>query len=186
MRRPIVRGVITATVIATAALVAAGALGVAGAETSTTTTPATPATAPLRTVSVQGVASEPLDLAASAPAATAVYRQAMAAALGDGQAKAQFLAEKAAATLGPVQSISEGGGYIQCPEGEEYQGAQPDFGSGVSEVFGAASAPAAVRSPATPTAHKAPARKHKRHAAKKATAEPCTLFAQVAATYQLS
>jgi hypothetical protein len=171
--------------LAATVLVAGGVIVMtAGAET----TPTPPASAPLRTVSVQGVAKEPVDSAASAEAATAVYRQAMAAAIGDGQAKAQFLAEKAGATLGQVQSIGEGGGYIQCPEGEEYQGGQPDFGSGVGEVFSAVSAPAAR---ATPTVHKAPAKKppakpHKRHTAKKAAAEPCTLSTQVALVYQLS
>ncbi len=175
------------TGLAATGLVAGGVLVMtAGAET----TSAPPVSAPLRTVGVQGVASEPLGSTASAEAATAVYRQAMAAAIGDGQAKAQFLAEKTGATLGQVQSIGEGGGYIQCPEGVEYQGGQPDFGSGVSEVFGAASVPAAAGR-ATPTIHKAPAKKRpakhrKRHSAKKATAESCTLSTQVALIYQLS
>ena len=169
--------------LAATGLVAGGVIVMtAGAET----TPTPPASAPLRTVSVQGVANEPIDSAASAEAATAVYRQAMAAAIGDGQAKAQFLAEKAGATLGQVHSIGEGGGYIQCPEGEEYQGAQPDFGSGVSEVFGAVSAPQPARAAPTPTVHRAPAKHHKRHSAKKSAAEPCTLSTQVALVYELS
>jgi hypothetical protein len=172
--------------LAATGLVAGGVLVMtAGAET----TPTPPASAPVRIVSVQGIAKEPVDSAASAEAATAVYRQAMAAAIGDGQAKAQFLAEKAGATLGQVQSIGEGGGYIQCPEGEEYQGGQPDFGSGIGEVVGVASPPIAAGR-ATPTIHKAPAKKPpakhpKRHPAKKAAAEPCTLSTQVALVYQL-
>jgi hypothetical protein len=170
--------------LAATGLVAGGVIVMtAGAET----TPTPPASAPVRTVSVQGVANEPIDSAASAEAATAVYRQAMAAAIGDGQAKAQFLAEKAGATLGQVHSIGEGGGYIQCPEGEEYRGAQPDFGSGVSQVFaGAVNAPAARPGRATPTVHKAPSKHHKRHAAKKSAAESCTLSTQVALVYELS
>jgi hypothetical protein len=152
------------------------------------TTPTAPATSPpVRTVSVQGVASAPVDPAASAATATAAYRQAMAAAIADGQSKAQFLAEKTSATLGAVQSIGEGGGYIQCPEGQEYQGAQPDFGYG-SPVFAGAVAPAASRR--VPAIHKAPAAKppakhRKRHSAHKAAAEPCALHTQVALVYQL-
>jgi Protein of unknown function (DUF541) len=134
------------------------------------------------------VANEPIDSTANAEAATTVYRQAMAAAITDGQAKAQFLAEKAGATLGQVHSIGEGGGDIQCPEGEEYQGAQPDFGAGVGEVFGAVSAPAAR---ATPNVHKTPtkrppAKPHRRHSAKKSAAEPCTLSTQISLVYELS
>jgi hypothetical protein len=172
---------IAAAGLAATGLVAGGVLVMtAGAET----TPTPPVSAPLRTVSVQGVASEPVGSEASAEAATSVYRQAMAAAIGDGQAKAQFLAEKAGATLGPVQSIGEGGGYIQCPEGEEYQGGQPDFGSEAPVFAGAVSAPAAR---ATPTIHKAPAKKHrKRHTARGATAAPCTLSTQLALVYQLT
>ena len=110
----------------------------------------------------------------------------MAAAITDGQAKAQFLAEKTGATLGQVQSIAEGGGYIECPTGVEYEGAQPDFGSARGEVFAATSAPAA-RGTATPTIHKATAKgkHHKRHSARKSAAEGCTLSTQVTLVYQL-
>ncbi len=167
--------------MAATGLVAGGVL-VMAASAETTSTPApTPA---LRTVSVQGVASEPLVSTSSTETATTVYRQAMAAAILDGQAKAQFLAEKAGTTLGQTQNIGEGGGYISCPEGVEYQGGQPDFGSG---------SPASVVAPlaesrAAPTVHRAPAKKpHKRHSARKAAAESsCTLSTQVALVYQLS
>jgi hypothetical protein len=172
--------------VAAIGLIAAGVLGVAGAET--TPAPA-PAAAPLRTVSVQGVATQPLEPTASATAATAVYRQAMAAAVVDGQSKAQFLAEKTAATLGPVQSVAEGGGSIQCPGEEEYQGAQPDFGSGDSGIVVAPRADLTNRR-AVPTVHKAPPAtgKHRkrRRSARKAAVEPCTLSTQVALVYQLN
>lgn len=172
--------------MAATGLLAGGALVMtAKAETSPTTATASP---PLRTVSVQGVASAPVDPAASAAIATAAYRQAMAAAIADGQSKAQFLAEKTSATLGAVQSIGEGGGDIQCPEGVEYQGAQPDFGSNSGVRVFAAAPMAAGRAP---TAHRAPARRppvkrRKKHSAKKAAAESCTLSTQVALVYQLS
>ena len=175
--------------LAATVLVAGGVIVMtAGAET----TPTPPASAPVRTVSVQGVANEPIDSTASAEAATTVYRQAMAAAITDGQAKAQFLAEKTGATLGQVHSIGEGGGDIQCPEGEEYQGAQPDFGFAIGEVVGVAS-PTEAAGRTTPTIHKAPTkkppvRKHRgrRGSAKKSAAEPCTLSTQIALVYELS
>jgi hypothetical protein len=166
-------------------LLAAGALGVAGAETTPTPT----VSAPVRTVSVQGVAEASVEPTATTAAATAVYRQAMAAAVVDGQSKAQFLAEKTGATLGSVQSVSEGGGYIDCPGEEEYQGGQPDFGSGSSPVFAAAGAPVA-ESRTTPSVHKVhhtKRRPHKRRpaTAKKSAVEPCALSTQVALVYQL-
>ncbi len=164
-------------------LIAGGLLVMAAeAETSGTSTPA--ASAPLRTVSVQGVAEVPLATTSSAATATSAYRQAMAAAIVDGQSKAQFLAEKAGATIAQVQSIGEGGGSIQCAEGVEYQGGQPDFGYGAPTVFAAAAPATAIRAPAV---HKAPvAKHHRRHAsARKSTAESCTLSTQVALVYQL-
>jgi hypothetical protein len=181
------RILLTAAAVATGALTAVGVLGVAGAETTTTAiTPA--ASAPLRTVSVQGVASAPVAPEANAATATAVYRQAMASALTDGQSKAQYLAEKAGATLGAVQSIAEGGGGIECPGEEEYAGEQPDFGyaSGGGEVFAGTSAPALAR-PRTPGAHKPAVKPHKKkkRSAKAAAAATCTLSTQVALSYQL-
>ena len=95
------RIVIAATVAAAGGLVAAGVLGVATAET--------PTLPPPRTVSV-GEWRQAISQSASAAVATAVYRQGMADAVTDGQAKAQFLASKVGATLGPVQSMVEGGG----------------------------------------------------------------------------
>jgi Protein of unknown function (DUF541) len=174
-----------AAAISVIALGAIGVLGVAGAETTTSTTPAS---VPLRTVSVQGVASAPVAPEANGATATAVYRQAMANAVADGQSKAQFLAEKAGATLGAVQSIAEGGGYIECPSGEEYSGEQPDFGyvNGGGIVAGA-SAPA-IAGPRTPSVRK-PAvkrpKKRRKPKAKAAAAAVCTLSTQVTLAYQL-
>jgi hypothetical protein len=182
------RILLAATAVSVGALTAIGVLGVAGAETTTTTTPAA-VSAPLRTVSVQGVASAPVAPEANAATATAVYRQAMASAVTDGQSKAQFLAEKAGATLGAVQSIAEGGGGIECPGEEEYVGEQPDFGyaSGGGEVFAGTSAPALAR-PRTPGSRKPAAKPHKKkrkRSAKAAVAATCTLSTQVALSYQL-
>ncbi len=175
MRIPIVVAGMAAT-----GLLAGGVLVLAAeAETTSSSTPQT--TAPLRTVSVQGVATAPVIPTASAETATAAYRQAMAAAIVDGQAKAQYLAEKAGATVGQVQSIAEGNGDIQCPGEVEYEGAQPDFGSGGTFIVAPEAAGRAV-----PTIHRAkkPLAKHKRSAKKSAT-ESCTVSTQVALVYQL-
>ena len=114
---------IAATAATAAALVAASMLGVASAEA--------PTSSPVRTVSVEGVSIAPISQTADAASATAAYRAGMAAAVADGQSKAEFLASKVGASLGPAQSVVEGGGYISCvgTEEAEYQGAQPDFGS---------------------------------------------------------
>jgi hypothetical protein len=145
-------------------------------------------------VSVQGVATEPIEQSANATKATTVYRQGMADAISDGQAKAQFLASKAGVTLGAVQSIVEGGGYIGCTSSEEssndeYQGAQPDFGSPGSAASGPVlNAPRAVGK-ATPGVRK-PAAKHgkkkrKGPLAKHASVTSCTLSTQVSLVYTL-
>jgi hypothetical protein len=180
------RLVIPAATVTTVSLIAAGMLGVASAEAPTTT-------APPPTVSVQGVATEPIEQTASAATATAVYRQGMADAISDGQEKAQFLASKAGVTVGAVQSIVEGGGYIGCTSSEEssndeYQGAQPDFGSpGVAAPVPAVNTPRGVTE-ASPVVRK-PAAKHKQKrkkpSARQASATTCTLSTQVSLVYAL-
>lgn len=173
------RIVVVAVAIAAVGLLAAGILGVAGAETP----PAPTSTAPQRTVSVEGVAGVPVASEASGEAANAAYRQAMAAAIADGQGKAQFLAEKSGTTLGAVQSVAEGTGYIQCPGEMEYQGAQPDFGQG-APVISAGSAVAAPR--AVVHSRHVSAKHRKRRKARKASAQTCALSTQVALVYALS
>ncbi len=172
-----------------------GVLGVAAAEaptttTSTTTVPTTTAP-PLPTVSVQGVATEAIEQSASAATATGVYRQGMADAISDGQAKAQLLASKAGVSLGAVQNISENGGFIMCSGEIEYTGEQPDFGSpGVSGA--GISARSVVAPRASAVVHKPvhkPAKRRRRTknpTAKGATASGCTLSAQVSLVYALS
>jgi hypothetical protein len=178
--------VIAAAVVTTSGLIATGVLGVATAETPSNPTTGT---SPPRTVSVQGVASEPLTSEASAATATSVYRQAMAAAVADGQSKAQFLAEKAGAALGSVHSLAEGGGYIQCPGNVEYTGGQPDFGFATGYgVVAAQNTSIASGRPVPfhgkhPAKRKMPAPKH--GSAKKYSAGDCTLSTQIALAYQL-
>jgi uncharacterized protein YggE len=160
---------------AIAAVLATNTLGAAVAEAPTGT--------PVRTVSVEGVASVPIGQFDNAAAATAVYRSAMAAAVADGQSKASFLASKVGAALGATQNVTEGGGYVSCTGGgasgyAEYEGEQPDFGSGPE----AAAHP--LSGAARPAPTKRPARKRAR--AKRATAGSCTLTAQVSLVYQLA
>jgi hypothetical protein len=178
------RIVIPAAAVAVVALIAAGMLGVASAEAPTTASPPP-------TVSVQGVATVPIEQSASAAAATTVYRQGMAAAITDGQAKAQFLASSAGVTLGAVQSIVENGGYIGCTGNEiEYLGEQPDFGSPGVGVSGVAVSPRAVTKAAPgagkPTVNHAKKKKRRTPVAKRASVAGCTLSAQVSLTYAIS
>lgn len=177
------RRVLAGTVVAVAALVAASMLGVASAEAPTSGTP------PVRIVAVQGVAMVPVAPEANTATADATYRQAMAAAVADGHEKAEFLAGKAGASLGVVESVVEGGGSIQCtgPESQfvEYEGAEPDFGySSGAEISAPVpeAAGGAARKP--PVKH---VKKHKKkHVAKAAAAASCTLSAQVSLSYAIS
>lgn len=178
---------LAAVLAAVAALVIANMIGTAVAEAPTTTT--------LRTVSVEGIGTQPIAQNADASSATGVYRQAMAAAVADGQAKAEFLTGKVGATLGAAQTITEDGGEIECNSGgeegwESYKGEQPDFGSArnAGQVLSSSASPGAASSPSKEASavkrlsgkrH----RKHKRPVAKKATAPGCKLTAQVSLAY---
>lgn len=180
------RSAIAATLAVAAGLVFANMLGVASAEA--------PTTPPVRTIGVDGVAIVPVAQGANRAVATTAYREGMAAAVSDGQSKAEFLAGKTDATLGEVQSVVEGGGSIDCTTGGEsgyveYEGEQPDFGSpsvsvspDVTErVEGSAVAPT-VHKPAVE--HKK--KKKKKPAAKAATATACTLSTDVTLVYAIT
>lgn len=177
------RNAIAATLAVVAGLLVANMLGVAGAEAPTTGT-----TAPVRTISVEGVATVPIAQGASRATATATYREGMAAALADGQSKAEFLASKAGVTLSSVQSIAEGGGSISCTGGQEseyieYEGEQPDFGSSDESV----SPIEAAAAPSTTALHKPATKRRKKHpTAKKASVAGCTLSTQVSLAYAIS
>jgi hypothetical protein len=181
-----VKRTVTALVAAVGAFFAANMLSVAVAEAPTVT--------PLRTISVEGVATLPIGQFADGPTATAVYREGMAAAVTDAQGKASFLAGKIGGTAASVQSIVEGGGYIGCIGGDEssyaeYDGVEPDFGSApqtsVATPLAASSAPA--KGSSTPTVKRVKPKRatHKRPVAKKAAAISCTLTAQVALVYTI-
>ncbi|HTA05965.1 MAG TPA: hypothetical protein VK774_06355 [Solirubrobacteraceae bacterium] len=179
---------LVAVLAAAAALVVANMIGVAVAEAPTTTT--------LRTVSVEGIGTQPIAQNADAATATGVYRQAMAAAVTDGQSKAEFLTGRVGASLGAAQTITEDGGGIECSTGgeegwEPYQGEQPDFGSARSAgqvLSSTAAPPAATGAPSKESSSVRPTstkrkKKHKRPVAKKATAAGCKLTAQVSLVY---
>jgi hypothetical protein len=176
---------LTAVLAAVAALVIANMIGTAVAEAPTTTT--------LRTVSVEGVGSAPIAQNADAATATDVYRQAMAAAVTDGQSKAEFLTGKVGATLGAAQTLTEDGGGIECSSGgeegwEPYQGEQPDFGSArnAGQVLSSSAAPPAAAAPSSSAVKRTSTKrrhKRKRPVAKKATAPGCKLTAQVSLAY---
>ncbi|HEV2974929.1 MAG TPA: hypothetical protein VGX69_08005 [Solirubrobacteraceae bacterium] len=164
-------------------LFAANMLGVAVAEAPTSTT--------ARTLAVQGVAVLPIGQSDNAAAATAVYREAMAAAVTDGQSKAAFLAGKVGATPTQVQNVVEDGGYIQCTApGEsgyaQYEGEEPDFGSAPQTVVAAPAATARSSvGVAAPLAAKPKRKKGKRPTAKRAVAGSCKLTAQVSLVYTI-
>jgi hypothetical protein len=184
------RNSIAAIVAVTAGLVVANMLGTAAAEAPTTGTTG-PSGVAVRTVGVQGVATLPVEQSANAAVATGVYRQAMANAIADGQSKAEFLAGKVGVTLGNVQSVGEGGGYIECKAGESdyarYEGEEPDFGR--AESFQVVPAVAAApRTPSVRQTHvKHGKRKHGKPQAKGATATEtmCTLSTRVSLVYAI-
>lgn len=175
------KSVIAVIVAVAAGLFVANMLGVAVAEAPTGT--------PVRTVSVDGVATVPIGQKDNAAEANAAYREAMAAAVADGQGKAAFLAGKVTAALGPVQNVTEGGGSISCTtdvesEYAEYEGERPDFASTPETLS------ASVRA-IHKTAHVVPPGKpkhgkHKSPKAKKATAGTCKLSAQVSLVYTIN
>jgi hypothetical protein len=180
--RGVVKPLVVAAAGAIAALLAVSALGVAAAEAPT-------GAAVARTISVEGVAIAPIPSHANAASANAVYREAMAKALADGQGKAAFLSEKAGAPLGAVDSVIEDGGYIECSSADsnyaEYEGEQPDFGSGPRGLAVAPQSAASTGAPTTKVSHR-PKVKHKRVTAKKAAATSCNLTAQVSLVYAIS
>lgn len=162
------------------AVVGAGMLGVASGEGPVGSTAT-------RRVSVQGTGTVPIGDGDTAAQATAVYREGMAKALADAQAKAAFLAEKAGGSVGAAVSIVEDGGYIECsaPGSEyvSYEGEQPDFGYGRTPSEAATPESAAVKS--APTVSHRP-KVGRRHKAKKAAATHCSLTADVSVLYGLA
>jgi hypothetical protein len=186
------RGVLTVALIGAVAAIAAVTLGAASGEGPAGSTAA-------RRLSVQGVGTLPIGVGDSAAQATAVYREGMAKALADGQAKAAFLAEKSGIPLGAAVTIVEDGGSIECTGAYEeegsaayarYEGEQPDFGWGhdpgvLVGPSGSAVAPTSSVAPARGVSHRPKAKKRKKaHKASTSTVR-CNLTANVSAIYAL-
>ena len=176
--------VLIAVPVVVAATIAAGMLGVASGEGPAGSTAS-------RAVSVEGVGTIPVGSDDTAAQATAVYREAMAKALADAQAKAAFLAEKAGGSAGAAVSVVEDGGYIECTsagsEYASYEGEQPDFGYGRSTTVAAAPESAASKGAAPgPTVSHRPKTKHRHKARKAAAATRCNLTANVSVVYGLA
>ena len=114
----------------------------------------------------------------------AAYNQALTAAIGDAQAKAQMVAQQLSLTLGPLQSFTE-----QSQEYLGYCGVGFLPGVATSGVSGSASAPAAAGSangqltpiPAKPKKHKT----KKAHKAQESD-NTCQLQADVTVIYSTS
>ncbi|MCW3032423.1 MAG: hypothetical protein QOK19_254 [Solirubrobacteraceae bacterium] len=177
------RAVLALLLTGAAAAIALGMLGVASGEGPAGSTAA-------RSLSVEGVGTVPIGIADTAAQATGVYREGMAKALTDAQAKAAFLAEKSGAPLGAVGSLVEDGGYIECtgvegPNYSGYEGEQPDFGYGRAPIAAAAPLGASVKGTSAPTVSHRPKVKRKRHTAHKAASARCNLTANVSAVYAL-
>jgi hypothetical protein len=144
------------------------------------------------------VAHVAISQTASEAEANAAYRQGLAAAISDGHEKAEFLAAQTGANVGSIQQIIERGGSIQCDlpaevgpltDYEQYEGAQPDFGSVELSGSRLEAAPAAAPSTVSTRTTKPTKKKHKKHKVKaKKAAEPvrCTLSTQVVLSYLLA
>jgi hypothetical protein len=156
-----------------------GLVGVGEATEATTTN----GNAAIRTVSVEGVDLVSIERTANRATANSTYRKALAEALADGQSKAQLLAERTGSTLGPIQTMREGSGSLECGEAE-YEGVMPDFGQGGSLY---ATPGAAAVSPIYRAKHaSSPGRPRQKHRqAKKADVTQCSLSADVGLVYQV-
>ncbi len=175
--------VLVGATLAVLAALAVGLLGVASGEGPAGSTAT-------RTVSVEGVGVVPIGTADTAAQATAVYREAMAKALADGQAKAAFLSERAGVALGAVTSLVEDGGSIECTsadgrEYEGYEGEQPDFGYGRTPSLAAAPLAAGTVGKSAPSVSHRPKIRPKHPTAHRASAARCNLTASVAAIYAI-
>ena len=136
-------------------------------------------------ISVNGTGGESVPSGATDAQQQAAYNEALTAAIGDAQAKAQMVAQQFSLTLGPLQSFTE--------QSDDYLGfCGVGFLPGVAAagVSGSANTPAASGStsgqltpiPAKPKRHKS---KKKAHKAQE-TSNTCQLEADVTVVYSAS
>jgi uncharacterized protein YggE len=115
----------------------------------------------------------------------AAYNQALAAAIGNAQTKAQMIAQQLSLTLGPLQSFTE-----QSDDYLGYCGVGFLPGVAASGVLGSASAPAAAggtsgRLTPIPARHKKHRAKRKAHKAQESN-NTCQIEADVTVIYSAS
>jgi Protein of unknown function (DUF541) len=159
------------------------ALALSGAATLALSGTAAAATG--QQISVNGTGGAAVPSGATDAQQQAAYDQALTAAIGDAQAKAQMVAQQFALTLGPLQSFTE--------ESDDYLGyCGVGFLPGVaaSGVSGSANAPTASGStsgqltpiPAKPKRHKSRKKAHKAQESD----NTCQLEADVTVIYSAS
>jgi hypothetical protein len=156
-------------------------IGVAFAVTAMLAFSGTAQAATGQQISVNGTGEASVPAGATAGQQQAAYDQALTAAIGDAQAKAQMVAQQFSLTLGPVQTVTE--------ESNDYLGyCGVGFLPGVASagVSNGASAPtaSAVNSQLTPIPAKPKKHKGKKKAHKAQSSESsCQLQADVTAVY---
>jgi hypothetical protein len=135
-------------------------------------------------ISVNGTGGAAVPSEASDAQQQAAYNQALTAAIGDAQTKAQMVAQQLSLTLGPIQTFTE-----QSDDYFGYCGVGFLPGVAASGVSGSAGAPAAAGSAngqLTPIPTKP--KKHKTKKAHKAqeSSNTCQIEADVTAVYAAS
>ena len=144
--------------------------------------PATALAATGQQISVNGTGGASVPEGATDSQQQAAYDQALTAAIGDAQAKAQMVAHELSLTLGPVETFTE--------QSDDYLGYCGIGFVPVAAAPGDAHAPAATNAPngqLTPIP-----RKHRKHRSKRAaqkaqtSSDTCELEADVTVVYSAS
>jgi uncharacterized protein YggE len=159
------------------------ALALSGAATLALSGTAVAATG--QQISVNGTGGASVPSGATDAQQQTAYNQALTAAIGDAQAKAQMVAQQFSLTLGPLQSFTE-----QSDDYLGYCGVGFLPGVAASGVPGSANAPATAGSssgqltpiPAKPKKHKTKAKAHKAQE----SSNTCQLEADVTVVYSAS
>jgi hypothetical protein len=160
-------------------------IGVALAGAATLALSGTALAASGQQISVNGAGGASVTDGATDGQQQAAYDQALSAAIGDAQTKAQMVAQQLSLTLGPMQSFTE-----QSDDYLGYCGVGFLPGVAASGVSGSAGAPAAAGAPSgqlTPIPAKPKKHKTKKKAHKAQGSEnTCQLEADVTVVYSAS
>jgi hypothetical protein len=161
-------------------------LGIVVACVVTLALPGTAFAAAGQQISVNGTGGVVVPDGATNSQQLGAYDQALTAAIGDAQAKAQLVAQQLSLTLGPVESFTE-----ESEDDLGYCGV--GFLPGVAEngVSGSADAPAAAGSSSgqltpIPAKHKKRKAKKKAHKAQQESENTCQVEADVTVVYSVS